>query len=176
MPSRSRQEVLRINAVFFPLLATLLPRWLGNIADKFGGTQGETTIIAAPLYTPNVKKVIVLVSGVGTPQNWTYSMSGNSTQTCAELMELFIHVLYPDLIAVVRIHSETNIFCYDENITFATQELMPCIDSYRDAHARSEPYPDENIAPSFGRSNPFHPDWRQTVSVTYSFADGSAVS
>ncbi len=51
---------------------------------------------------------------------------------------------------------------------------MPCIDSYRDAHARSEPYPDENIAPSFGRSNPFHPDWRQTVSVTHSFADGSA--
>jgi hypothetical protein len=102
-PSRSRQgqEVLRINAVFFPLLATLLPRWLGNIADKFGGTQGETTIVAAPLHTPNVKKVVVLVSGVGTPRNWTHSMSGNSTQTCAELMELFIHVLYPD-ITVVR--------------------------------------------------------------------------
>jgi hypothetical protein len=100
-PSRSRQETLRINAVFFPLLATLLPRWLGKIADKFGGTQGETKIVAAPLYTPNVKKVIVLVSGVGTPRNWTHSMSGNSTQTCAELMELFIQVLYPD-ITVVR--------------------------------------------------------------------------
>lgn len=72
-----------------------------------------------------------------------------------------------------RIHSETNIFRYDENITFATQELMPMIDSYRDAHARSEPYPDENAAPSSDR-NPFYPDWRQSVSVTYSFADGSA--
>jgi hypothetical protein len=50
---------------------------------------------------------------------------------------------------------------------------MPCIDSYRDAHARSEPYPDENVPPNSER-NPFHPDWRQTVSVTYSFADGSA--
>jgi len=100
-PSRSRQEELRINAVFFPLLATLLPRWLGKIADKFGGTQAETKIVSAPLYTPNVKKVIVLVSGVGTPRNWTHLRSGNSTQTCAELMELFIHVLYPD-ITVVR--------------------------------------------------------------------------
>ena len=100
-PSRSRQEALRINAVFFPLLATLLPRWLGKIADKFGGTQCETMIVSAPLYTPNVKKVIVLVSGVGTPRNWTHLRSGNSTQTCAELMELFIHILYPD-ITVVR--------------------------------------------------------------------------
>jgi cytidine deaminase len=72
-----------------------------------------------------------------------------------------------------RIHSETNLFRYDENITFATQELMPLIDLYRDAHARSEPYPDESVAPILER-NPFYPDWRQTVSVTYSFADGSA--
>jgi hypothetical protein len=97
----TRRETLRINAVFFPLLAILLPRWLGKIADKFGGTQGETMIVAALPHTPNVKKVVVLVSGVGTPRNWTHSMSGNSTQTCAELMELFIHVLYPD-ITVVR--------------------------------------------------------------------------
>ena len=81
-----------------------------------------------------------------------------------------------------RIHSDTNIFRYDENITFAKHELMPCIDSYRDAHARCEPYPDEN--PGVGsiddkndstlERGPFNPDWRQTVSVTYSFADGSA--
>ena len=97
----NRQEALRINAVFFPLLATLLPRWLGKIADKFGGATCETKIVSAPLHTPNVKKVVVLVSGVGTPRNWTHSMNGNSTQTCAELMELFIQVLYPD-ITVVR--------------------------------------------------------------------------
>jgi hypothetical protein len=99
--NRSYQEALQINAVFFPLLATLLPRWLGKIADKFGGAQCETKLVSAPLHTPNVKKVIVLVSGVGTPRNWTHSMNGNSTQTCAKLMELFIQVLYPD-ITVVR--------------------------------------------------------------------------
>ena len=99
--SSAGRETLRINAAFFPLLAILLPRWLGKIADKFGGTRDETMLVAAPPQTPNVKKVVVLVSGVGTPRNWTHSMTGNSTQTCAEIMELFIHVLYPD-ITVVR--------------------------------------------------------------------------
>ena len=97
----SMQEELRIDAVFFPLLATLLPRWLGRIADKFGGEDVGPKSVAAPLHSPNVKKVVVLVSGVGVPRNWTHSISGNSTQTCAELMELFIRVLYPD-ITVVR--------------------------------------------------------------------------
>lgn len=50
---------------------------------------------------------------------------------------------------------------------------MPCIDSYRDAHARSEPYPDESVSSNLERKS-FNPDWRQSVSVTYSFADGSA--
>lgn len=170
----SMQDRLRINAVFFPLLATLLPRWLGRIADKFGDEDCGAKKLTAPLHTPNVKKVVFLVSGVGTPRNWTHSISGNSTQTCAEIMELFIHVLYPD-VTVIRIHSETNIFRYDENITFATQELMPVIDSYRDAHARGEPYPDEKSDDGMElEKRPFDPDWRQTVSVAYSFADGSA--
>eukprot|EP00985_Skeletonema_marinoi_P032375 scaffold39118_cov206-Skeletonema_marinoi.AAC.8 len=180
-PSRNPVENdLQIGAVFFPLLSTLLPRWLGQIADKFGddssSKKAPSSNVAAPLYTPNVKKVIVLVSGVGTPRNWTHSINGNSTHACAELMELFINTLYPD-VTVVKIHSETNIFRWEENITFATQELMPCIDSYRDAHARGEPYPDE-IASANGISgmerNEFNPDWKQSVSVTYSFADGSA--
>jgi len=40
-----------------------------------------------------------------------------------------------------RLHSEREIFRYDENITFANKELLPCIDAYRDAHARGERYP-----------------------------------
>jgi len=159
------QETLRINAVFFPLLATLMPRWLGQISDKFKSDKS--------VESPNVKKVVVLVSGVGTPRNWTHSISGNSTQKCAELMEMFIHVLYPD-ITVVRIHSETNIFRYDENITFANTELMPVIDAWRDANAKSEPYPDKQVVAPSVQHNAFNPDWKQCVSVTYSFADGSA--
>ena len=170
----SLNDKLRINAVFFPLLSSLLARWLGQIADKYGGVQ-STSNVSAPLHNPNVKKVMVLVSGVGTPRNWTHSVSGNSTEACAELMELFINVLYPD-VTVVRIHSDTNILRYDENITFATQELMPCIDSFRDANARGEPYPDEKSGDSANDTecNEFNPDWKQFVSVTYSFADGSS--
>ena len=102
----SVQDKLQIKAVFFPLLSILLPRWLGQIADKFGGDKkGVSTEFAArqrlPLHSPHVKKVVVLVSGVGTPRNWTHSISGNSTKVCAELMELFIRALYPD-ITVVR--------------------------------------------------------------------------
>jgi hypothetical protein len=79
---------LQLSHVFFPLLATLLPRWQSEMKQKFADNA-------------NVKKVIVLVSGVGTPRNWTHSITGNSTQACAELMERFIHVLYPD-VTVVR--------------------------------------------------------------------------
>ncbi|KAL7485655.1 hypothetical protein ACHAW6_011248 [Cyclotella cf. meneghiniana] len=163
-------DTLRINAVFFPLLSTLLPRWLGQIADRFGGTD---VTVSKSSKSANVKKVVVLVSGVGSPRNWTHSISGNSTQVCADLMELFIHELFPD-VTVIKIHSQTNIFRYDENISFATDELMPCIDAYRDAHARSEPYPDEIHSEKISDRNLFNPDWRHTVSVSYSFADGSA--
>ena len=120
---------LHLEAIFFPLLSSLLRRWHRQITEKYGSVLSK-----------NVKKVLILVSGVGTPRNWTHSISGNSTEACAELMEMFIKVLYPDVV-VVRVHSQREIFRYDENITFANEELLPCIDAYRDAHARGERYP-----------------------------------
>jgi len=151
-----------IDAVFLPLLSSLMRRWHEQINCKFGNGN------------KNVKKVIILVTGVGSPRNFTHSPTGNSTEACAELMEAFIHTLYPD-VTVVRLHSKTEIFRYDENIKFATRELMPCIDAYRDAHARGESYPDERVSKHSHSSslNPFDPDWKQTVSVTLSFADGA---
>lgn len=202
----------RLNAVFFPLLATLMRRWHAQMADKYGSTPtspmnstSNTNISKGrnghengsnSVSTKRVKKVLILVTGVGTPRNWTHSIDGNSTQACAKLMETYIRLLYPD-VTVVLIHSQTNIFRYDENIAFVKRELMPCIDAYRDAHARGEPYPDE---PSYGlddsimsfspspvnakRSSSigahtsqnrrhFDVDWKKTLSVTLSFADGS---
>ena len=51
---------------------------------------------------------------------------------------------------------------------------MPCIDAYRDAHARGLPYPDETAVSTTAASEaPFSPDWKQSFSVTLSFADGS---
>ena len=154
---------LHLEAVFFPLLSSLLRRWHEQMKDKFG-----------TLSQRNVKKVLILVTGVGTPRNFTHSISGNSTAACAELMEMFIHTLYPD-VTVVRLHSEREIFRYDSNIVFANKELLPCVDAYRDAHARGELYPDEisDNASCTTVHSPFDPDWNKTFSVTLSFADGA---
>jgi len=161
--NEATSAALQLSHAFFPLLATLLPRWQSELTKKYASRDVA------------LKKVVVLVSGVGTPRNWTHSLKGNSTQACADLMEKFIHTLYPD-VTVVRIHSDTNIFRYDENIVFVKRELMPCIDAYRDTHARGLPYPDESAVAASGvntAAHPFSPDWRQSFHVTLSFADGS---
>mmetsp|Transcript_25324 Transcript_25324/g.59275 ORF Transcript_25324/g.59275 Transcript_25324/m.59275 type:complete len:879 (-) Transcript_25324:2979-5615(-) len=172
--SSSADDSLKINAVFFPLLATLMPLWVSKISTKYGGSSSSST--TSPLITP--KKVLILVSGVGQPRNWTHSVKGNSTRNCAELMKIFLQSNYPDLI-VVHIHSDTNIFRYDENITFVQNELLPKIQEYRDAHAQGLPYPDEvsNISPyridRGNKNRPFSTEWRKSFSVTISYADGS---
>jgi len=156
-----------IRHVFFPLLATLLPKWNERIRGKEYCRDGTT-----------IKRVLLLVSGVGTPRNWTHDARGNSTEYCAQLMERFLARVDPDLV-VVRIHSETNLFRYDENLVFVERELMPTILAYRDAHARGLPYPDElqkkqrDDAEVSLRTHPFSEDWRASFHTTLSFADGS---
>jgi hypothetical protein len=176
--SSSADHSLDINAAFFPLLATLIPLWQEKIIKKYTSSL-------------SVKQVVILVSGVGQPRNWTHSVRGNSTQQCAELMKMFLQTIYPDLI-VVHIHSDTNIFRYDENIAFVQQELLPRVQEYRDSHAKGIPYPDEiaaNLPSGEGGggggggwnsknnsdyiNQPFSTEWRKSFSVTLSFADGS---
>ena len=128
---------LYLEAVFFPLLSSLLRRWSKQIVEKYPFITKQNQMKS------NIKQVLILVTGVGTPRNWTHSMDGNSTQFCAEVMEYFIKILYPH-ITVVKLHSKREIFRYDENIVFAQKELLPCIDAYRDAHARGLPYPGKN--------------------------------
>ena len=190
----TKDEILvELKAIFFPLLATLLPRWHALIAQKYS-KQNDT---ATTTYDYEVQKVLVLVTGVGTPRNWTHSITGNSTQALADLMELFLAKVYPD-ITVVKIHSDTNIFRYDDNILFVQQELMPTVNAYRDAHATQAPYPHEinmmvhnnNNMNSSGcdgdgymrqlqpqapdaSSNTFDVNWKKSFAVTLSFADGS---
>jgi len=174
--SSSPDSSLKINAVFFPLLATLMPLWVTKISQKYRTFSSSTP---SPFTKP--KKVLILVSGVGQPRNWTHSVKGNSTQQCAELMKTFLQTIYPELI-VVHIHSDTNIFRYDENIKFVQNELLPRIQEYRDAHAMGLPYPDEvaNLPPSkidsydsYDKNRPFSTEWRKSFSITLSYADGS---
>jgi cytidine deaminase len=170
-------QTTSLNAIFFPLLAMLLPQWNQKIQEKYASSQQQQQ----PQQQRQPKKVLILVSGVGTPRNWTHSMMGNSTQQCAKVMQRFVQTLYPDWV-VVQIHSETNIFRYDENIAFVQNEFMPCIQSWRDAHAKGLPYPDEVSSSSGGggggggndaTDHPFSTEWRKSLNVTLSFADGS---
>jgi cytidine deaminase len=159
---------VRISHVFFPLLATILPVWQRQIQQKE--------------YHGLVKRVLILVTGVGTPRNWTHSVKGNSTEACADLMQAFLARIDPGL-TVVKIHSDdTNIFRYDENVLFVERQLMPTINAYRDAHATGTPYPDEQVqyrdaatvsALTAVMANFDDTDWRSSMRVTLSFADGS---
>jgi len=177
--TRAKEDILvELKAMFFPLLATLLPRWHAQIADKYSNNQWNSH---------EIHKVLVLVTGVGTPRNWTHSITGNSTQALADLMELFLAKVYPD-ITVVKIHSDTNIFRYDDNIHFVQQELLPQVNAYRDAHATQAPYPHEvqssrraaeenkqRLQPHMhdDTHGNFDVNWKNSFSVTLSFADGS---
>lgn len=170
----------QLNAAFFPLLGTLLPQWQARLQEKYQNVESTYGNRAPQDHERQpCKKVIILVSGVGSPRNWTHSMDGNSTEHCAKLMELFIKSLYPE-VDVVRVHSNTNLFRYDENISFVQNELLPCIQGYRDAHATGLPYPDE-LPPSNGKRDfpekvdhiAFDPDWKKSVNIILSFADGS---
>jgi cytidine deaminase len=180
--SPENQRKGSIGHVFFPLLATLLPRWHQQIAQK-----------AYPAGKP-VQRILLLVTGVGTPRNWTHSMTGNSTITVADLMRVFLRRVDPFL-TVLHVHSTTNLFRYDENLLFCERELVPAMDAYRDAHARGLPYPTTTTttttttpgatttttntttnlsAPHHqDAEHPFNLDWQKSFSVTLSFADGS---
>ena len=63
--------MLAFSFIFFPLLSSLLRRWHRQITGKYGSVLNKNG---------NVKKVLILVSGVGTPRNWTHSINGNSTE------------------------------------------------------------------------------------------------
>jgi cytidine deaminase len=165
----------QIRHVFFPLLATLLPRWRERIAETRQSPPSQPHQ-SSMNNDKDIKRVLILVTGVGTPRNWTHSVNGNSTQVCATLMKRFLRVIDPDLV-VVTIHSDTNIFRYDENLLFVERDLMPVLNSYRDAHAQGQPYPDETpeLVTKAGVETDlsFNVDWRKTMAVKLSFADGT---
>jgi hypothetical protein len=173
--SCSNDQRHQIRHVFFPLLATLLPRWRERIAETRQSPPSQPHK-SSRNNDRDIKRVLILVTGVGTPRNWTHSVNGNSTQVCATLMKRFLRVIDPDLV-VVTIHSDTNIFRYDENLLFVERDLMPVLSSYRDAHAQGQPYPDETpelVSKSGVETDlSFNVDWRKTMAVKLSFADGT---
>ena len=116
------EDRVRIIAAYMPLLCLLVPKWLGIIDAK---TQGRSM---------ECQKVLVLVSGEGTPYSSQCSPVAdavdNSTEFSAKIMRLYIKLMYPDIL-VLLIHSKSNVFRYDENISFVNSSLLPYIETFR---------------------------------------------
>lgn len=107
-----------IENIYFPLLAILIPKWLGSLKES-------------RRYSSN-KKVVYLISGQGTPRDSNADIIDNSTEYTARLMKLFINMYYKDIV-VELVHSGTsNLFRYDENIKFVKGVLLPRVEALRD--------------------------------------------
>ncbi|CAM9477883.1 unnamed protein product [Scytosiphon promiscuus] len=131
-----------ITGVYFPLLSVLMPKWLEQLDGNGEGADAS-------------QKTILLVSGVGQPRNEEHRLEDNSTEVTAVLMEAFLRRHFPD-VRVVRVHSDTNIFRYDDNIRFVKTELLPLLNAER-----------SRMAEKHGG------DWQDMMHITMSFADGS---
>ncbi|CAM9520378.1 unnamed protein product, partial [Hapterophycus canaliculatus] len=131
-----------ITGVYFPLLSVLMPKWLEQLDGNGDGADAS-------------QKTVLLVSGVGQPRNEEHRLEDNSTEVTAILMEAFLERHFPD-VRVVRVHSDTNIFRYDDNIRFVKTELLPLLNAER-----------SQMAEKHGG------DWQDMMHITMSFADGS---
>ncbi|KAF1777088.1 Deaminase [Phytophthora cactorum] len=105
-----------ITAVYFPLVALLLPKWT-QVLNEF---QSEGS-----------RQLMYLISGAGIPRNVEHSHSGNSTEITAQLIVLFVHQYYPHMTAI-QVHSGSNIFRFDDNVQFMTRELRPLLEAHRE--------------------------------------------
>jgi hypothetical protein len=138
---KSNNQSCVIENAYFPLIAVLLPKWLGSIDED----------------RRHFDKVVVLVSGRGTPMiQSSGNANDNSTKCTGELIKLLINEAYPSII-VRLLHSDSNLFRYDENILFVKGQLLPMINTYRD-----------QLVSTKGA------EWKEHMRVSLSFADGSS--
>ena len=108
------QTGVGIDGVHFPLMASIIPRWLqdgypaatvGAVTSGAAGGSAQTP--ASRRSQKRVVKMIYLVSGVGVPRDQKVTTSdpdGNSTEATARLLEVWLLAHYPGLV-VKRLHS-----------------------------------------------------------------------
>ena len=138
----STSSMCDVNAIYFPLLSVLIHKWLETLANN-----GQME---------NSRKIVILISGRGTPTDPKARSIDNSTQATSKIVQRLISIEYPDL-QIITLHSTTNLFRYDENIVFVKRELAPIVD-----HIRND------LAHNVGEK------WKEYMGVTLSFADGSS--
>lgn len=130
---------MAITAVYFPLVALLLPKWR-QVLTEFKSERS--------------KQLLYLISGAGIPRNEAHSVHGNSTETTAQLIGLFVQQYY-QAVDVIQVHSGSNIFRFDDNVQFMTRELRPRIEAHREA-----------LVDKYGDA------WKAHFHVTIAYTDG----
>ncbi|TYZ65904.1 hypothetical protein PybrP1_002942 [[Pythium] brassicae (nom. inval.)] len=128
-----------ITAVYFPLVALLLPKWR-HVLREFKSERS--------------RQLLYLISGAGIPRNEAHAVHGNSTESTARLLALFVQLNYPQM-DVIQVHSGSNIFRFDDNVQFMTRELRPRLEAHREA-----------LVDRFGDA------WKAHFHVTIAYTDG----
>jgi len=104
-------------AVYLPLLAMILPRWIDVAHNRSGGgCEG--------------RRVVYLVSGASTPRNSKDSPEENSTYYTACLAQTFIEAFFPE-VRVQIVNSGNDILHYEDNVRFVLHTLRPYIEKER---------------------------------------------
>jgi hypothetical protein len=165
----------------------LLPQWNQKNEEKYLLLQQQQQQTQQQRQR-QPKKVLILVSGVEKLDachedgKFHPTVCQGQAMLCPNLVSRLGHC--PDPFRKQH-------FCYNKNIAFLQDEFMPRIQSWRDAHAKGLPYPNEVSSSSAGGCccggnddttiattitaatyHPFLTKWRKSLSVTLSFADG----
>ena len=158
-PGAQLPDVPRVLAVFFPMLAVLIPKWImacekrrlkrdkiREVMQSSSGFAASSSSSSSPSRQPSHSStapshstfssssshhmVLYLVSGAGTPWDRSLSTAANSTKCTAQLLQHFLSHFYP-AIQVHVVHSSADIFHYDSNVRFINTQLMPLLLSHR---------------------------------------------
>jgi hypothetical protein len=87
-------------AVYFPLIAAIIPKWLGIVSAK-------------PRFSvPGCRKILFLVSGAGLPRDPLADPANNSTEATAKLISFYIDTFFGDILTVPIHSAEAGMFRY----------------------------------------------------------------
>ncbi|CAK8990828.1 Uncharacterized WD repeat-containing protein all2124, partial [Durusdinium trenchii] len=136
-----------IVSVMFPLLSQVVELWLEMVDNEMFESVTE--------YGRESRKVLLLISGAGTPRNRSLDIRSNSTKGAAEIMRMFVERAFPG-IEVACLDSGLGVFHYDQNVRFCHEVLLPHIEDLR-----------RPIVNRYGN------EWQKRLRVTVALTDGS---
>lgn len=143
---------VRITGILFPLIATLVPRWIAVLAGRSRRANRGATVSPAP---PPARQIIYLVSGASVPDDPEYASGTSTTDYAASILCRFLRCAYVDVI-VHPISSGADVFRFDDNASFFRYNINPLLSA--------------NVA-TLVRA--YEEGWKKKFSVTISMAAGS---